>query len=168
MEPRLVSSRPRSVPVRVHPRGMARTEARRRCPECRARFHPNLHAVAMQVVCSAECRLLRRRKQAKGRRALDLEGYRQAERARKQLSRQGDPPAVPPPPAPATPPEERPSSRAGSRPLSRTGFAREVAELPKEFSLLWARIGEASRTRIVRETRRILEGKSPSVGQGGP
>jgi hypothetical protein len=141
---------------------MARTETRRRCPECRARFHPDLRAVATQIVCSAKCRLLRRRKQAKQRRALDLEGHRQAERARKQLSRKSGQPR------PVAPQDEPPPSRAGARPLSRTSMAPQMAELPEEISLLWARIGAASRTSIVRETRRILEEKRPFVGQGGP
>jgi hypothetical protein len=60
---------------------------RRRCVECRRWYHPASSAVGHQCVCSPECRRARRRKQAKRRRAEDLEHFRGEERRRQQECR---------------------------------------------------------------------------------
>jgi hypothetical protein len=71
----------------AHARGMDGTGSRRsRCRVCRSYVHADRRA-ATQKVCSAACRLVWRRNQAKQRRAGDLEGHREADRARQQTWR---------------------------------------------------------------------------------
>jgi hypothetical protein len=66
---------------------MDRTGSRRsRCRVCRDHFRADPRA-ATQKVCTKECGRIRRREQAKQRRADDLEGHREAERARQQAWR---------------------------------------------------------------------------------
>ena len=61
---------------------------RKRCAECPKWFTPLARLASQQMVCSASCRLKRRRKQARARRALDPARYREEEVERKRLSRQ--------------------------------------------------------------------------------
>jgi hypothetical protein len=60
---------------------------RSRCAGCGKRFTPVATCQRTQQVCCKECRLARRRKQAKQRRQADLEGYRADERKRQQKLR---------------------------------------------------------------------------------
>jgi hypothetical protein len=62
--------------------------ATRRCA-CGRRFRPAATAARYQKVCCPECRLKRRRRQAKRRRQADLEGHRadDAERQRRHRAR---------------------------------------------------------------------------------
>jgi len=64
---------------------MATTRAR--CGECRKTFTPSPTAAERQRVCGESCRLARRRKLARDRRAADLAGYREDERARQRVHR---------------------------------------------------------------------------------
>jgi hypothetical protein len=58
-----------------------------RCTECRKRFEAATTTGKRQRTCSKECRLERRRKQAKRRRLADLESYRAEECERQQMRR---------------------------------------------------------------------------------
>jgi hypothetical protein len=74
--------------ARAHAREMDRKcDRRSRCRVCRKHFHADPRAPT-QKVCSAPCRLVWRHKHAKQRRALDLEGHREADRARQQAWRE--------------------------------------------------------------------------------
>lgn len=67
---------------------LARMTKRRRCTECRKWFIPAVTTGERQKTCGPPCRLARRRKQARARRAADLEGHRAEERARQQVWRE--------------------------------------------------------------------------------
>lgn len=58
-----------------------------RCSECRKTFTPAASARLTQRVCSASCRNVRDRRQARVRRGQDLEGAREDERERQRASR---------------------------------------------------------------------------------
>ena len=60
---------------------------RRRCTECRKWFVPKPTAVGHQRVCGPQCRSLRRRKLARGRRREDLDEQRTDERLRQRKHR---------------------------------------------------------------------------------
>ena len=61
---------------------------RRRCCECRKWFVPAPSAAKTQKTCSRECRLRRRAKQEKARRAADLANARTDERERQRKHRE--------------------------------------------------------------------------------
>ncbi len=65
-----------------------RATIRKRCAVCGNWFIPLARLASQQVVCGASCRLKRRRKQARARRALEPARYREEEVERKRLSRQ--------------------------------------------------------------------------------
>jgi hypothetical protein len=60
----------------------------KRCTECRRRFVPEPSAHDHQKVCGAECRLLRRRRLARRRRARSVQDCRVDERERQRAFRQ--------------------------------------------------------------------------------
>lgn len=68
---------------------MAHTCPSQRCVECGGRFRPKASAAKTQVVCSAECRRARRRKQDKARRGDRPDVYRAQERVRQRRCRGG-------------------------------------------------------------------------------
>jgi hypothetical protein len=61
---------------------------KRRCSESHEWFEPDARAATTQDTCSAECRQLKRNRQARERRAKAPEKYREAERARQALCRE--------------------------------------------------------------------------------
>ncbi len=68
-------------------RTLAGMVTRRRCAECGRRFEAAVTASKTQKVCGAECRLARRRKQARRRRQDDLDGHREDEAERQRVCR---------------------------------------------------------------------------------
>lgn len=140
---------------------------RRRCVECGRRYRPAASAVDHQCVCGPECRRARRRKQAKQRRAKDLQHFHDEERRRQQESRQrrrGETPAQAP--------------RAGPEPTGRDVTAchapassRKDSELHAKLAHLWDRQVELSRASLDRELgqmgRKFRRFVSEALGEAG-
>lgn len=59
----------------------------KRCSECRRRYRPAVSAAKAQRTCSVECRRLRRRRLARGRRRTEPDEHREAERIRQRRHR---------------------------------------------------------------------------------
>ena len=94
-------------------RGMKQPEIRRcqrRCCECRGWYTPTRSTTKTQMTCGKGCRLRRRAKQEKARRAADLADSRVADRVRQR--------------------EHRLRKRTGGeeRPVSQAGLAAQVTE----------------------------------------
>lgn len=67
--------------------GATETPPRRRCVTCRGPFEPHPAAIAVQVTCSAKCRVRHRRTLAKRRRSRAPERFRGLERDRQRKHR---------------------------------------------------------------------------------
>lgn len=153
---------------------------RRRCTECRRWFSPAATTDERQKTCGPECRRSRRRKQARARRAADLEGSRAEECARQQVFREArrKQRSEEPRHAPASPrnyPEVLEKVRQivdeASR-LSRTGFERAVRQILREIGSIVdgvpARAGTShgvSRAGFGVESRENAEENERFVGQ---
>jgi hypothetical protein len=120
---------------------------RRRCTECRRCFTPSPRAVTSQRVCGSGCRAARDRKLARGRRDVDLAGYREDERLRQQASRA----------------RRKAPTRQGGPGCHTPPSARKCADLEEEVALIVARLLEASRATLVREARREVARGAPSL-----
>jgi hypothetical protein len=148
--------------ARAHAREMDRKCRRRsRCRVCRKHFHADPRAPT-QKVCSAPCRLVWRHKHAKQRRALDLEGHRQADRARQQAWREARRAATG---APAT--SSRRVTPPSSEALSRAGFAAQPLGKKEEILLAWDKASQLSRASLERDLAKILGENASIVGQRG-
>jgi hypothetical protein len=158
---------------------MARAgQHRGRCVVCRKRFLADVRAGERQKVCSAACRVVRRRKQAKQRRAQDIEAYRASERERQRMSRRQRRASTQPPPAPEADPARiaplppAPSGSRGvtsapSRPLSRASLARQPAGIREEILRAWDKAADLSRAGLVHDLARIFGDKAPLLGETG-
>lgn len=145
---------------------VAMTLPRRRCAVCRRWFHPERRAQASQQVCSPPCRTARRRAQARRRRAQDLAGHRDAERARQQACRAARAQAAAPP-APQSPSVASPGLPAGQG-LSRAGLRAQVAVVMGEILEKMDSAAALSRASFQRDVAGILEGKLSFLGQARP
>lgn len=130
-----------------------RATIRKRCAECREWFRPPARLVEQQRVCGSACRLKRRAKQARVRRAGEPARHREEERERKRRSREG----------------QRQSGQRGGRPdagggapvgaegagCHGPGGARKARKSRREFDDLWDRLLDLSRAGLEREVRKI-------------
>ena len=163
---------------------------RSRCRVCRKHFHADQRA-PKQKVCSASCRLVWRHKHAKQRRALDLEGHREADRARQQAWRDarraatGGPSTSNQRETPATSSQhETPSTSSQSQrvtpstssqrvtpatsgALSRAGFAAQSQGKKEEILLAWDKASRLSRASLERDLAKILGENASILGQLG-
>ncbi len=132
-----------------------RATIRKRCAECRRWFTPPARLAKQQRVCSTACRLKRRAKQGRARRAREPVRYRDEERERQRRCRQeqrlGGLSA-----AKAEEPD------AGSEPARAVGAAchalgdaQKSRKSQKEFDDLWDRLMDVSRAGLEREVRKI-------------
>jgi hypothetical protein len=113
-------------------------------------------------VCSAACRLAWRRKQAKLRRACDLEGHQAAECARQQAWRDARR-AAPIPPALS-------SQRVTPVPwegMSRAGIEAQPHGTKEEILLAWDKASRLSRASLERDLTEILGESASILGQVG-
>lgn len=119
---------------------MKRTGSLRRCVSCRKKFRPQPSACATQKVCSALCRRARRQRNGKKRRSLDVNAYREDERARQRAlrSRRLE--------------EKRPAREA----VSRTSLGAEARVLVGDLLEIWDTTQARSRTSLKRELRRAV------------
>lgn len=131
------------------------------CAVCGVRFRADHRSGAGQKVCSAACRKVRRREQARVRRARDLDGHRQADQVRQQVLRalrRGAPG-----------PRAVPSGRVTAPPvgeLSRAGLASQPLGTKHEIMLAWDRASRLSRAGLERDLSKILGERSPSLASG--
>jgi len=123
-----------------------------------------------QKVCSAPCRIAWRRKEAKRRRASDLEGHQKADRARQQAVRESRRTAnagPAPTSEPLTPTPNQPVT--STEHLSRAGFPVQPLDITNEILLSWDKASRLSRAGLKRDLAKIL-GENASilghVGQG--
>ena len=119
--------------------------------ECRRWYYPTASAVGHQCVCGPECRKARRRKQAKLRRAEDLEYFRGEERRRQQecrARRRGEPSTLE---ARAGPEPERQAVTPRHAPAS----SRNHWELRDKVRHLWDEHVRLSRASLDRELGRM-------------
>jgi hypothetical protein len=151
----------------AHARGM---DARSRCRACRKYLHAEPRK-ARQKVCSAACRLVWRRRQAKQRRERDLEGHREADRARQQAWREARRAATGPPESPrgrVTPPtSSRRVTPPSPRALSRAGIASQPHGTKEEILLAWDKAARLSRAGLAQDLAKILGEDAPILGQAG-
>ena len=156
------ASAPYGLGIPAHARGMGRTGSRRsRCRVCRGHFRADPRA-ATQKVCTRECRRIWRREQAKQRRADDLEGHRDAERARQQAWRDARRAA---PVLPATSSPRVTPVRLGG--LSRAGIAPQPHGTKEEILLAWDKASQLSRASLERDLTEILGESASIVGHVG-
>jgi hypothetical protein len=137
-------------------------------------------------VCSAACRLAWRRKQAKLRRARDLEGHQAADCARQQAWRDARRAAPVPPvlssqrvmPVPseglsragiAAQPSRSQASSPGrdAEGLSRAGIAAQPHGTKEEILLAWDKASRLSRASLERDLTEILGESASILGQVG-
>ena len=126
---------------------------RRRCTECRQWFMPTVTTGERQKSCGPECRRARRRKQARARRAADLEGFRAEERARQQTYREA---------------RRRERSEEGCHAPASVRIDAEVLAKVRQIvdeAVRLSRAGfERAARRILRETGSIVEGARATAG----
>ena len=122
--------------------------SRRRCCECRGWYTPKPSASQTQKACGGKCRLRRRGKQEKKRRAADLAAVREDDRDRQRRCRD----------------RERESAGVGP-PMSRTGLSAQAAEAVEEIIERLGQEQRLSRAGLRRELRRLSLGKPGPAGQ---
>jgi hypothetical protein len=145
--------------------GKACTEDRhRRCVVCRSRYESDHRTAATQKVCSAGCRVVWRRKQAQRRRALDVDGYQQAERVRQRSCRDRRRGSIRPPPTASRRVTEPPPARD----LSRAGLVAQHPEVMDEILICWDKAARLSRAELEHDLARILGESSLLLGKAGP
>jgi len=105
---------------------------------------PSSAASLTQKTCSKKCRLSRRGKQAKGRRAAALPAAREDERERQHRHRERE--------------------GAAGAPMSRTGLSAQAAEAIEEIIKKLGQAQRLSRTGLRRQLRRLSLGESASAG----
>jgi hypothetical protein len=116
-----------------------------------------------QTVCSAPCRKVWRRRQAKQRRARDLEGHRQADRDRQRAWRNERKAATGPPATSG----RRVTPPASSEAPSRAGFAPQPPGTKEEILFAWDKASRLSRASLERDLAKILGEKASILGQVG-
>ena len=118
---------------------------RRRCCECRGWYVPEPSAATTQRTCSRSCRLVRRARQEKVRRAADLTAARADERDRQRLhrARKGD------------------VARAGP-PMSRAGLWWELTGIVEE---ILEEVGQAQRRSQAGLRRRVRRNVLKTLGE---
>jgi len=122
--------------------------SRRRCCECRGWYTPKPSASRTQKTCGGKCRLRRRSKHEKKRRAADLAAVREDERDRQRRHR------------------ERERDSAGvSPPVSQTGLSAQAAEAVEEILEKLGQEHRRSRDGLRRQLRRFSLGKPAPAGQ---
>jgi len=136
---------------------MKRATVRKRCAECRGWFRPEARLAKQQRVCGEACRLARRRRQSRARRALEPVRHREEERERKRLSREA-------------------KRAAATRSETAAAVSHEPGVSPKprksreEFDRVWDEVIDLSRAAWEREmrriTRKIWRELRHDVGQG--
>src|ERR1700679_3353515 len=134
-----------------------------RCAVCGGLFRADHRSGAAQKVCSAPCRTVRRRAQAKARRAGDLEGHQQADQVRQQAWRALRNGETGPPTAPSR--RVTPGPRVD---LSRAGLASQPIGTKEEILLAWDRVSRLSRAGLELELVKILGEMAPILGRTGP
>ena len=128
-----------------------RATIRKRCAECRTWFTPPARLAKQQVVCGASCRLRRRRKQARTRRAARPVHFREEERERKRRSRQEQRRKL----------VEQESAGVGAHERAAVGRSHGPGEAPnraesgREFAYFWDELSEVSRAGWEREVRKV-------------
>lgn len=122
--------------------------SRRRCCECRDWYMPKPSASQTQKTCGGKCRLRRRGKNEKKRRAADIAAVREDERDRQRRRR------------------DRELDSAGvSPPMSRTGLSAQAAEAVEEIIEKLGQEQRLSRAGLRRQLRRFSLGKPGPAGQ---
>jgi hypothetical protein len=139
----------------------SRKDRHRRCHVCRARYEADCRTVATQKVCSAKCRAVWRRRQAKRRRVADLDEHRQAERVRQQNSRDRRRRALGP--APST--TQRVTDPPPQRALSRAEWVVQPAVVMGKLLDSWDEAVRLSRAGLERDLARILGDNAPFLGK---
>ena len=125
--------------------------SRRRCCECRGWYTAKPSASQTQKTCGGKCRLRRRGKQLKKRRAADLAAVREDERDRQRRRR------------------DRERESAGeSPPMSRTGLSAQAAKAVEEIIEKLGQEQRLSRAGLRRQLRRFSLGNPvPAGGKTG-
>jgi hypothetical protein len=128
-----------------------RVAPRQRCVKCRRRFRPHPAAKGNQRTCSARCRLERKGELAKRRRSVDLEHFRQLERARQRKHR-------------GVAQEER-GARAQrvTGAMSRAGLFAEVPQMVQLALGIWDELAQVSRARLESELTRHVGVSGPNL-----
>ncbi len=118
---------------------------RRRCCECRKWYVPKPSAVNTQKTCSKNCRLGRRARQERARRAADLENARadDRERQRRYRARKGEEIGV-------------------DQPLSLTGLSVQLRDAVEEIV---EELGQAQRLSLTGLRRRVRRIASKTLGK---
>lgn len=117
---------------------------RKRCAECRRWFWPRARQAKQQRVCGEPCRLARRRRQARVRRAKDPVGHREEERERKRQWRAAAKHSA----------GTRPGT--GEAPCHAPGQASKYRQSQGEFGQIWDEVMDMSRAELERQLRRIV------------
>jgi hypothetical protein len=125
---------------------------RRRCCECRSWYTPAPSTGKTQKTCGKKCRLRRRGKQEKARRAADLPATRKLERARKRCQRERQ----------AT--LEGTSLKGTNLPMSRAGLTAEVAGGIEEIIEKLGQAERMSRAGLHRQIKRLFAGTIEFAG----
>lgn len=128
-----------------------RATIRKRCAECRTWSTPPARLAKQQVVCGASCRLKRRRKQARARRAAEPVHFRDEERERKRRSRQKQRRKLAEQEFAGGDAQKKAAKGRGHAP----GKAPKRAESGREFVDFWDKLSEVSRAGWEREVRKI-------------
>jgi hypothetical protein len=118
--------------------------SRRRCCECRDWYVPKPSASLTQKTCGKQCRLRRRGKHAKRRRALDVAAAREVDRDRQRDHR------------------DRERAAGESPPMSRAGLSAEAADAIEEIVEKLRQAQRLSQAGLRRQLRRL------SLGKPGP
>ena len=151
---------------RVSPGPMAHP-VQKRCSECDARFIPIACIGARQRVCSRQCRLQRRAKGARRRRAAEIQDHRVDERERQAVSRARRKTALAirsdaehePEPMTTAPP-----SLAGHEPSSPAITPKQLDKVDEIVDRILGRITHLSRAELRREVAMILRASAPFSG----
>jgi hypothetical protein len=126
---------------------------RRRCIECRRYFVPLPMARHNQKTCCEECRVHRKRKLAKRRRANDLEGFRADERERQKEHRAR---------------QKGCAKKTGKQPpMSRATLSPREAILRAEIVKNWDKAIDLSRAGFQRQISLLLGREAKIIGQAG-
>lgn len=132
-----------------------RATIRKRCAECRRWFTPPARLAKQQRVCSAACRLKRRAKQARARRACEPARYRDEERERQRRCRQEQRLARLGAAKAQKPDAGSEPAGAGGAACHAPGDAQKSRKSQREFEDLWDRLIGVSRAGLEREVRKI-------------
>ena len=121
--------------------------SRRRCCECRDWYTPEPSALLTQMTCSRECRLLRRARREKRRRAANPSAAREDECDRQRHHR------------------EREQPGGVSPAMSQAGLSPQAAEAVEEIIEKLRQEQRVSRAGLRRQLRRLSLGEPESAGR---